>query len=270
MMRNCSHPKLMPSTHAKKDTAARPRSLTSIPKTTSGASEKAPPFLPKVFMANTCSVLNKVDELAELIDKDQADIAVITESWIKPTTAPEEYNIDGFNAFSKCRPVQIHGGILVYVRDSLQVEELREIIVPSELEVMWLLVSHPNFPRAAQYLVVGAVYIIPESPHQELLVSHLTTAIDYIKTSKSQAGIMILCDFNRTNIRPLCLGSCLTQVVNKPTRGDAILDLIITNLNDLYYTPNVTSPIGRSYHSCVSWFPKSSRPINMKVKRNIQ
>ena len=85
MMRNCSHPKLMPSTHAKKDTAARPRSLTSIPKTTSGASEKAPPFFPKVFMANTCSVLNKVDELAELIDKDQADIAVITESWIKPT-----------------------------------------------------------------------------------------------------------------------------------------------------------------------------------------
>ena len=27
-------------------------------------------------MANTCSVLNKIDELAELIDEDQADIAL--------------------------------------------------------------------------------------------------------------------------------------------------------------------------------------------------
>ncbi len=81
---------------------------------------------------------------------------------------------------------------------------------------------------------------------------------------------MILGDFNRTDIKPLCLGNCLTQVVNKPTRGDAILDLIITDMSNLYHTPNVTSPIGRSDHSCVSWFPKSSRPINVKVKHKIQ
>ena len=95
---------------------------------------------------------------------------------------------------------------MVYVTDSLKVEELHEIIVPPELEVTWLLVSHPNLPRA----VVGAVYIIPESPRQELLTSHLTTAIDYIKSSKSQTGIMILGVFNRTNIKPLCLSNCLT------------------------------------------------------------
>ena len=185
--------------------------------------------------------------MAELIDKDQADIVVITESWIKLTSAPEEYNIDGFDAFSKCRPVQIHGGVLVYVRDSLKVEELREIIVPSELEVMWLLFLIRIF-LVLHRIWLLALYIVPESPHQKLLVPYLTTALDYIKTSKSQAGIMIFDDFNRTNIKPLCFGSCPTQVVNKPTRGDAILDLIITNMNDLYHTPNVTSPIGRSDH----------------------
>ena len=156
----------------------------------------------------------------------------------------------------------------MYVNDSINAEVMTDIAVPPELEVMWLKLSHHKLPRSVPYIVLCAVYIPPDSEHQDLLIAHLLSAIDHVKTSQSQAGIIVLGDFNRTDISSLCLGNGLTQVVNKPTKEDAILDLIITDFSSLYSTPHVKSPVGKSDHNCVIWLPKNSRqPNTKKVKK---
>ena len=184
------------------------------------------------------------------------------ESWLKPNSPPEFYSVEGYNVFSDSRQSKRGGSVLVYVNDSSKAEVMTDIVVPREIEVMWLKLSHHKLPRSVSYIVLCAVYIPPDSEHQDLLISHLLSAIDHVKTSQSQAGIIVLGDFNRTDIRSLCLGNGLTQVVNKQTREDAILDLIITDFSSLYSTPHVKSPVGKSDHNCVIWLPKNSRQPN--------
>ncbi|XP_033095921.1 uncharacterized protein LOC117100361 [Anneissia japonica] len=114
-------------------------------------------------------------------------------------------------AFSKCRINQRGGGVVAYVKDNLQCEIFDFISVPPELEMIWLLVSHHKIPRAAPYLIIGCVYIPPESPHQQLLIEHIESTVDIIRTHKPQAGIMITGDFNRTEIKSFCSDSNLNQ-----------------------------------------------------------
>ena len=53
------------------------------------------------------------------------------------------------------------------------------------------------------------------------------------------------------------------QVVNSPTRLQAILDKILTNIQHLYQEPLAMSPIGLSDHNAVLW-----RPINSTTRTN--
>ena len=84
-------------------------------------------------------------------------------------------------------------------------------------------------------------------------------------------GIAILGDFNRTEIRPICRAHALSQVVNKPTRENAILDLIMTNVKHFYDDPSVSSPVGSSDHVTIYWSPKHGYRIESSVqKRSIR
>jgi hypothetical protein len=50
----------------------------------------------------------------------------------------------------------------------------------------------------------------------------------------------------------------LKQVVSNPTRGVAILDLIITNLYKFYESPVITAPLESSNYNTVLWSPTST------------
>ena len=56
------------------------------------------------------------------------------------------------------------------------------------------------------------------------------------------------------------------QVVEKPARRAAILDLIITNLYQLYQSPHILAPLGSSDHNIVHWQPSKDRANRGKSK----
>ena len=105
----------------------------------------------------------------------------------------------------------------------------------------------------------------PESEHRDILVDHIITTLDSLKADHPDIGIAILGDFNRTDINPIRRAHSLSQVVDKPTRKDAILDLIVTNLKTLYKCHAVHSPVGRSDHNTIYW-----SPINSVIKGRVQ
>ena len=47
------------------------------------------------------------------------------------------------------------------------------------------------------------------------------------------------------------------QIFDKPTRGAAILDLIITNLHQLYQSSHILAPLGTSDRNIVYWHPSN-------------
>ena len=57
------------------------------------------------------------------------------------------------------------------------------------------------------------------------------------------SGIAILGDFNKLDTDTISRFTGLVQVVNAPTRGQAILDKILTNLKSHYNSPQITPSV---------------------------
>ncbi|XP_072042942.1 uncharacterized protein [Amphiura filiformis] len=230
-------------------------------------------LLPGLFLTNARSLMNKFDELEILLkqtDINPIDIAVVTETWQPDRVDNDFLAVDGFNLFTTTRIEKRGGGVAVYSNENIPVETLPDIKVPDELECIWLRARPHRLPRAVSAIVICAVYIPPESPYQDLLIEHILTTLDTLKSQHPELGIVILGDFNRLNINPLCRAHSLKQVVDKPTRNDAILDLIITNLQKYYGTPIVSSPIGKSDHNTVYWSPVGYSKNGKSHKRTVR
>ena len=72
-----------------------------------------------------------------------------------------------------------------------------------------------------------------------MLVEHLIQASDRLKMQYPDVGLMFMGDLNRTDYKTLMLSHRLDQVITTPTRGEAVLDIILTNLKKYYMTPEI-------------------------------
>ncbi len=251
-----NHPRTL---RAKGHTDTRPSTLVRIPlidtKTVDSTSVQKP-VLPTIFLTNAQSLGNKFEEVEILFDHHKVDIGVITESWFSPNMPEEQLNITGYNLFYKCRDKKKGGGVAVYVRDEVPAYAI-DVPVPEELECTWVNVRPRRLPRGISSIAICAVYIVRDSPFQDLLRSHLLQSVDYLRTKYPEIGFVILGDFNRMNIQRIVNGNDLNQIIYFPTRGNATLDLVLTNhkLKSHYRKPIPLSPIGYSDHLSILWEP---------------
>ena len=84
---------------------------------------------------------------------------------------------------------------------------------------------------------------------------------------RPSTGIIIGGDFNSLNLGPVCLRLGLKRLVKVPTRGQNILDNILTNMSELYHDTHNLPPIGRSDHQCLLLTPKITQKIPPEVKQ---
>ena len=254
----------------------RPRTLISIPLIDSHASREqnrtvtnsksSRHSLPTIFMTNAQSLGNKFDEAAVIFEQNLVDIAVITESWFSNNIPEHQLNFGGYTMFSKHREHQRGGGVAIYVKEDIPSSSITDISVPDQLECRWVKVRPNRLPRGVSAVAVCAVYIVTDSPYQELLTEHLLQSVDFLRSKYPELGIVITGDFNRMNIAPITRGNDLFQLIDFPTRGKATLDFIITNskLQEYYNKPQPISPLGFSDHSCVLWKPI----VNVRTKNS--
>ena len=90
---------------------------------------------------------------------------------------------------------------------------------------------------------------------QRDLVQYFVDTVDLVRTSHPDCGVVILGDFNGVDTSDLNSHHALVQVVRDPTRGYAVLDLIVTNLSHLYSAPVYSAPLGSSDHNVICWKP---------------
>merc|ERR1711874_590754 len=120
-------------------------------------------------------------------------------------------------------------------------------------------------PRSVSVIVVCAVYYPGSNsdyaPNQSELIDHITDNILKLKVKYSEPLFFVLGDFNDLNIDPILKICQLSQKVKVPTRGNSILDLILTNACDsLYYPPYTIPKIGKSDHHPVVYDPRLYKP----------
>ena len=213
---------------------------------------------PTVFLSNARSMINKIDELCEIVRNNLCDIAVITESWLSSSVSDQLINIPGFITCRRDRANdQRGGGLCTFINSKFNFVELPEVNDP-DIESQWFLLKPARLPRGINSIILGTVYHPPQNDDNKLR-AHIFNSLDLILTNYPNSSIVILGDFNQFKPRNLCSSFKLKKLVLKPTRGNNVLDQIYSNLSEYYSEPAILPPLGSSDHSSVFLQPTGNK-----------
>jgi hypothetical protein len=192
-----------------------------------------------------------------IIHEQKIDLIAITETWLEDTMIDSELNIAGYTIFRKDRK-QVRdskgGGVLLYVRDCFNAYYATELN-GYQNESLWIRLQMSQ----TRCMLIGVCYKSPTAKDEE--VKSMYEAIE--KASSCQS--MILGDFNCPSIdwstlhcdssdQPfvdLTQNCFLHQHVHKPTRGNNILDLVLTTEPAMIEELQVLEPLATGDHSKV-------------------
>ena len=225
----------------------------------------------RILYTNIRSIMNKRDELEELIATCCPLLVALTETWLSSDIADSEVAIPGYSVFRSDRDVRNGGGVMLLVRYDLDVQLVKRSSDPEGCyEGVWCKVKF----SPSGYDAVGVVYRSPGS-HPSLL-------LDDLEQFSTTPHCLILGDFNSPLIdwtTNTCTGAdqftrelfstlielFLHQHVNVPTRLSAncsnILDYILSSAETNVHALQTLPPIGKSDHVVLSFLWNRSSPI---------
>ena len=122
---------------------------------------------------------------------------------------------------------------------------------------MWIICQPKQLPRSISRLVVACIYLPPNLSHDKIeqAYDYLLDGYDKLITESPDSAFVITGDFNPNGNgfepKTLSIHCKLKQIVRSPTRNEATLDLIFTNIQDFYSEPSISAPLGTSDHACV-------------------
>ena len=233
--------------------------------------------LPVVLLSNIQSFGRSIknDKSVEVeltLNQNNVDIAVFTETWLSNDTSKQL----PFNDYVKFHMIRENvlrhsGGVSVFVHKNIPATKLK-VKVPEQFEVIWVSVRPNWLPRTISNIIICGTYY-PGSgsiyaPPQEDLLTYLTESVQKFMNRYASPLFMLMGDFNDLNIDEICEICRFQQVVKVPTRKEATLDLILTNISNTYYEDPISLPkLGDGDHFCVLYSPKSYQ--KPKLQREI-
>ena len=214
-------------------------------------------FVPKILLTNTMSLTPKIDEVSCFMKTHNPDVACITETWLHGSIDESCLYIAGYNFIFKNRSGGCHGGVGLYIKNSISFKCLDHLQHPV-LKVLWVCLAPKRLPRGFPCLVISVIYHPPNADDREML-SYLSTSLTTIESDYPGCGLMLAGDFNRLKVNRLLNQFQCKQMVNVPTRVDQTLGLIITNLYSFYANDSVEKcpPFGLSDHDVVILNPRN-------------
>ena len=173
---------------------------------------------------NVQSILPKLDVLfSELCD---FDILAFSESWLNPAVTDDDLSIQLYHKPErKDRVGDSHGGVILYVKDTLHYTRRRDL-EPNGIECLWieLVLKH-------KHILFGLFYRPPSS--NAAYLSSIDDSV-HLAIDTGIQEIIVTGDFNcnmlnaqlSVKIRDLCEQFSLEQVINEPTHYTTLLFLI--------------------------------------------
>ncbi|KAK4824986.1 hypothetical protein QYF61_022512 [Mycteria americana] len=187
------------------------------------------------------------------------DLVAITETWWDES---HDWSaaIDGYRLFRRGRQGRRGRGIALYIKKWIECEDLSLKNSHEQVESLWVRIRNRGNKGN---LVVGVYYRPPNlgEPIDEAFLLHLQEAL-------CLQALILLGDFNHPDI---CWKSStasyrqsrrlleyiednfLSQRIDSPTRGDAILDLLVVNASELISDVKCGGTLGCSDHALVEF-----------------
>lgn len=226
------------------------------------------------LLINARSICNKLHTLKVFIAMYNPDILAVTESWGRPCLLDSLLMQEGYTLFRQDRAGRSGGGVFVLVKHTLFPTPYTSIMensaYPFEDSVWCSIRVTPN-----KTALVGCLYRSPTST--KLNDDQLGPLFQHASCAPHDFCFLVG-DFNCPNIDwstlssppcsqfllDCCLENYLSQVVDKPTRDNNILDLVFTNDRSSISSVDVCETFPGSDHrvvSCTLAF-ESSQPWN--------
>ena len=235
--------------------------------------------LPIFLLSNIRSFGNsentdKTIEIEAILNLNNIDIACLTETWLNETTR-DSVSINNYENFHLVRKntQRSSGGVSILVKDNIPANRV-DIKVPDHIETLWVTIRPKWLPRSISNIVVAGVYYPGSTsdyaPNKEDIILHITESVHNLYKRYANPLFVIMGDFNDLKVNVICSACSLNQVVKVPTRKEAILDLILTNITNNFYKKPITLPsIGTSDHLSVLYEPVANPRTNLEKKKII-
>jgi len=183
----CKFTGKMLSSPAYRHIPERPRILRQLQRKQDIRSGKKNICVPRMFLCNPRSLVNKVDEFQVTLTHHTVDIGVVSETWMSDSLPSSAIGLDGFNLYSRHRTNRRGGGVAVYVKDQIPSRQLTEYAVPENVEAVWVWTRPHRLPRPLSAIVVCGIYSPPASPNQDQLINHLVIVMICVQNTQTLA-----------------------------------------------------------------------------------
>ena len=210
-------------------------------------------YAPSFLLSSVMSLSPKIDEVREVIRYGNYEFVSLVETWLQSHIHDNVINIQGYNLIHRDRVEGTHGGVCVYIKDSIAFTVLDELY-NSSFEILWINIRPNRLPRRITNLIVGTVYHLPSADNSDIL-DYPSNCLSLLESRFPNCGLFILGDFNKLNVSRLRSCYNLKQLVNFHTRGNNTLDIVLTNLSAYYDKPNKCVPFGVSDHVIIEVRP---------------
>ena len=214
----------------------------------------------RFFLSNARSLAPKITSLIDYMYELQADFSMITETWFKggkklDAELSDIEQASGIRIVCRNRG-KLGGGVAIAFNTSRC--NLKKRTIKSRFEMLCVTGKIAKIPRQ---FAIFVVYVPPSIKTQEFhnLTEDLAVAISEVKVSLSDPVVIVGGDFNKRNPSPAfeSFGD-LERIPSGATRGDAVLDIIYSNVSSLLLSPNAeihvplqTEDGNPSDHGCV-------------------
>ena len=210
----------------------------------------------KCICFNARSIVNKQAELELLVHDENPDLIAITETWLRADIEDNEISLGSYSLFRKDRLNARGGGVLIYIRETLK-PSIREDLTSSEFEEsLWIEIKDKN-----ESTIIGVCYRNPTSS-----VDNDDKLFSLIEKCTNDT-VLLMGDFNLgdTNWNTYeakgqgkLFVDCLTnhffnQHVDLPTRKKNILDLVLSNEENIVQNLEVGEEFGSSDHQIIKF-----------------
>ena len=209
-----------------------------------------------------------------MVEDIDRHIIGITESWANIDITDAELGLTRYVMFRKDRKGRRGGEVILYVKESIQAYEIKLEREADCDEAVWCKIVSGN-----SKLTIGLVYRSPNINEED------NTKIKNAIKEVSKGVCIIMGDFNHGNIQWnslestgsedqqflfLIQDSFLTQHVLGPTRGENVLDIVLSSQKELVDNVKILEPLGNSDHNQIHFDinVKSESKNKKTYKRN--
>ena len=168
------------------------------------------------------------------------------------------------------------GCAIIYTDKRYKVEKI-DVDKAEGVEAVWAMFTprENNNKSRIKRIAVGSFYVSPNSKFKTATIDHIIETIHIIRSRyDNEVNFLFGGDFNRLNINSILDSYCaLKQCVTVPTRKEAILEIVLSDMSHLYHPPTTLPPLqadsdkngADSDHNIVIFAPNSNS--NYQVRR---